>query len=98
GRADHRSAAPEENVRVAPDPQSDGHHGRDRLPARQAAQHQEQLGILRIDEYLRFATGFEGGRLAGAPFLCCGFAAAGLQHGDSSLSALSISKLLKMLV
>ena len=67
GRADHRSAALEENVRAAPDPQSDGHHGRDRLPARQAAQHQEQRGILRIDEYVTVLR--EEGRRARRPFL-----------------------------
>ena len=32
----------QEDVRAAPHPQSDGHDGRHRLPARQAAQHQEQ--------------------------------------------------------
>ena len=42
----------QEDVRPAPHPQSDGHDGRDRLPARQAAQHQEQRRILRIDEYV----------------------------------------------
>ncbi len=45
-------AAAQEDVRAAPHPQSDGHHGRDRLPARQAAQHQEQRRILRVDEYV----------------------------------------------
>src|SRR6185437_11004307 len=53
GRADHGPAAAEENVCAAPDSQSDGHHGCDRLPARQAPEHQEQLGILRFHEYLR---------------------------------------------
>ena len=38
----------QEDVRAAPHPQSDGHHGRHRLPARQAAQHQEQRRVLRI--------------------------------------------------
>jgi hypothetical protein len=52
GRADGAAGSAQENVRAAPHPQSDGHHGRDRLPARQAAQHQEQLGILRLDEYV----------------------------------------------
>ena len=42
----------QENVRPAPHPQSDGHHGRHRLPARQAAQHQEQRRVLRLDEYV----------------------------------------------
>src|SRR5437870_708502 len=64
GRADHRSATAEENVRAAPDPQSDGHYGRDRLPARQAAQHQEQRRVLRIDEYLSCAAGLKGGSSA----------------------------------
>ena len=32
----------QEDLRPAPHPQSDGHHGRDRVPARQAAQHEEQ--------------------------------------------------------
>ena len=37
----------QEDVRAAPHPQPDGHHGCDRLPARQAAQHQEQRRVLR---------------------------------------------------
>ena len=45
-------AIAQEDVRAAPHPQSDGHHGRHRLPARQAAQHQEQRRVLRVDEYL----------------------------------------------
>jgi len=52
GRAHHRSAGAQEDVRAAPDPQSDGHHGRHRLPAGQAAQHQEQCRVLRVDEHL----------------------------------------------
>ncbi len=36
GRAHHRSAGAQEDVRPAPHPQSDGHDGRHRLPARQA--------------------------------------------------------------
>ena len=38
----------QEDVRAAPHPQSDGHDGRHRLPARQAAQHQEQRRVLRL--------------------------------------------------
>ena len=45
-------AGAQEDVRAAPHPQSDGHHGRHRLPARQAAQHQEQRRVLRVDEHL----------------------------------------------
>ena len=52
GRAAGAARSAQENVRAAPDPQSDGHHGRHRLPARQAAQHQEQCRVLRIDEYV----------------------------------------------
>ena len=40
----------QEDVHPAPHPQSDGHDGCDRLPARQAAQHQEQRRLLRVDE------------------------------------------------
>ena len=42
----------EEDLRPAPHPQSDGHHGCDRLPARQAAEYQEQFRVLRVDEYV----------------------------------------------
>src|SRR5262249_37087564 len=40
------------DVRAAPDPQSDGHNGRHRLPARQAPQYQEQRRVLRVDEHV----------------------------------------------
>src|SRR3712207_7332872 len=41
----HRPGRAQEDVCAAPHPQSDGHDGRDRLPARQAAQHQDQLRV-----------------------------------------------------
>ena len=47
GRAADRSGRAQKDVRAAPHSQSDGHHGRHRLPARQAAQHQEQRRVLR---------------------------------------------------
>ena len=43
----------QEDVRAAPHPQADGHDGRDRVPARQAAQDQEQRRVLRLDEHLK---------------------------------------------
>lgn len=71
GRADHRSAAVEEDVRAAPYPQPDGDDGRDRVPARQAAQHQEQLGILRLDEHLSESNNQPSrASLRGALFVC----------------------------
>ena len=42
----------EEDVRAAPHPQSDGHGGCDRVPARQAQADQEQRRVLRFDEHL----------------------------------------------
>jgi transcription termination factor Rho len=53
GRAAHRAGRAQEDVRVAPNLESDGHHGRHRLPARQAAQYQDQQRVLRVDEYVR---------------------------------------------
>ena len=46
GRASGSARSAQENVRAAPHPQPDGHHGCDGLPARQAAQHQEQRRVL----------------------------------------------------
>ena len=40
-----------EDVRAAPHPQPDGHHRRDRVPARQAALHQDQRRFLQFDEH-----------------------------------------------
>ena len=48
----HRPGRAQEDVRAAPHPQPDGHDGRDRLPARQAAQHQDQRRVLREHEYV----------------------------------------------
>ena len=53
GRAAGAAGSAQEDVRAAPHPQSDGHHGCHRLPARQAAQYQEQRRVLRLDEYLK---------------------------------------------
>ena len=53
GRAAGRSGHPQEDVRAPPHPQSDGHDGRHRLPARQAAQHQDQCRVLREHEYIK---------------------------------------------
>ena len=53
GRIAHRSGRAQEDVRAAPHPEPDGHHGRHRLLARQAAQHQEQRRVLREHEYVR---------------------------------------------
>ena len=53
GRAAHRSGGAQEDVHPAPHPQSDGHDGCDRLPARQAAQHQDQRRVLRKHERVR---------------------------------------------
>src|SRR5262249_2435061 len=61
----------QEDVRVAPHPQSDGYDGRHRLPARQVAQHQEQRRILRLDEYLIAYRGFSRAVLATADFIDC---------------------------
>ena len=52
GRASGSARSAQKDVRTAPHPQPDGHHGRDGLPARQAAQHQEQRRVLQLDEYL----------------------------------------------
>ncbi len=49
----------QEDVRPAPHPQSDGHDGRNRLPARQAAQHEEQRRVLREHEYVIVSAGRE---------------------------------------
>ena len=43
---------PAENLRVAPDPEPDGHHRCDRIPDRQTEANQDQRRILRIDEFL----------------------------------------------
>ena len=42
------TGAAQEDVRPAPHPQADGHDGCDRVPARQAAQHQDQRRLLRV--------------------------------------------------
>ena len=62
GGAPRRSSGAEENVRAAPHFESDGHDGRHRLPARQAAQHQEQFRVLRVHEYVMPPQGAGGGR------------------------------------
>ncbi|MET3304171.1 transcription termination factor Rho [Bradyrhizobium japonicum] len=81
GGAHHRSAGAQEDVRAPPHPEPDGHHGRDRLPARQAALDQEQFGVLRLHEHLSAVQQRIGGRLR-APFFLCGFVAARVQHGE----------------
>ena len=48
GRAARPARSAQEDVRAAPHPQPDGRDRRDRVPARQAAQHQEQRRLLRI--------------------------------------------------
>jgi flagellar biosynthesis/type III secretory pathway ATPase len=45
----------QEDVRAAPHPQSDGHHRRHRVPGRQAASDQDELGLLRLHEHLSAA-------------------------------------------
>ena len=67
-----RAAGPEadqaqENVRAPPHPEPHGHHGCDRVPARQAAPDEEQQRLLRFHEHLiahragfRFPTLSEG--------------------------------------
>ena len=60
----------QEGLRPAPHPQPDGHHGRDRVPARQAALDQDQRRVLPVDEYLilrcRFTPCLVGGATIGA--------------------------------
>ena len=46
-----------EDLRAAPHPCADGHHGRDRVPHRQAQADQEQRRILRFDECLAHEIG-----------------------------------------
>ncbi len=46
----------QEGVRASPHPQPDGHHGRYRVPARQAAVDQDQWRVLPVDEHLIKAT------------------------------------------
>ena len=53
GRAAGAARSAQEDVRAAPHPQSDGNHGCDRVPGRQAALDQDQRRILPEHEYLK---------------------------------------------
>ena len=87
----HRSAGPEEDVRAPPHPESDGHDGRDRLPARQAARStKSNAEFFELDEHLSAVQHRDRGRLR-APFLVAGIAAANaLQHFRANVLRCSI--------
>ena len=51
GRAAGAGRPAQEDVRAAAHPQSDGHHGRHRVPGRQAALDQDQRRVLQLDEH-----------------------------------------------
>ena len=53
GGASGREGRSHQDVRPAPHPEPDGHRGRDRVPARQAAQDEVERRVLRVDEHLR---------------------------------------------
>ena len=53
GRAAGAARSAQEDVRAAPHPQPDGHHGCDRVPGRQAALDQDQRRVLQLDEHLK---------------------------------------------
>src|SRR4029078_7063736 len=78
--------------------------GCDRLPARQAPQHQEQLGVLRFDEYLIRQARVSGRApyASGAPFLAgfyvASFAAVRAQHGERRGMLLIPRKYLKYMM
>ena len=85
GRAAGAARSAQEDLRAAPHPQPDGHHGRDRVPDRQAALDQDQRRVLPEHEHLTATRHEPNCQAAGSKGLAAFASAGGNLHATIPL-------------